>query len=330
MSPIYNELRDALLPRYDAREARAVALLVLEDAFGVPRMDVYADKVRHFSEEERRRLQNILQRLAAGEPVQYVLGRAAFCGMNLRVTPATLIPRPETAELVDAAETLCEKILETLPADQKPLQILDAGTGSGCIALALAQRLPSAKVEAWDISSEALDVAQQNAAEQNLHIDFQQRDILAEAANCSSEPVNPSTSISDAEIKSVSEKSSISEAKIKSISEKSSPRYHLIVSNPPYIAERERPDMAAHVLDYEPHTALFVPDDDPLRFYRALAHIARRTLHPGGALAVEINQAYGTETLQLFAAVGFTSLTLLKDAFGRDRIVTARQPSPSA
>lgn len=316
MSPIYNELRDALLPRYDAREARAVALLVLEDAFGVPRMDVYADKVRHFSEEERRRLQNILQRLAAGEPVQYVLGRASFCGMNLRVTPATLIPRPETAELVDAAETLCEKILETLPADQKPLQILDAGTGSGCIALALAQRLPSANVEAWDISSEALDVARQNAAEQNLYIDFQQRDILAEAADCSSEPANPATYISDAEIKS--------------ISEKSSPRYHLIVSNPPYIAERERPNMEAHVLDYEPHTALFVPDDDPLRFYRALAHIARRTLHPGGALAVEINQAYGTETLQLFAAVGFTSLTLLKDAFGRDRIVTARQPSPSA
>lgn len=316
MSPIYNELRDALLPRYDAREARAVALLVLEDAFGVPRMDVYADKVRHFSEEERRRLQNILQRLAAGEPVQYVLGRAAFCGMNLRVTPATLIPRPETAELVDAAETLCEKILETLPADQKPLQILDAGTGSGCIALALAQRLPHAKVEAWDISSEALDVARQNAAEQNLNVDFQQRDILTEAADCTTEPVNPSTSISDAEIKSISKKSSL--------------RYHLIVSNPPYIAERERPDMAAHVLDYEPHTALFVPDDDPLRFYRALAHIARRTLHPGGALAVEINQAYGTETLQLFAAAGFTSLTLLKDAFGRDRIVTARQPSPSA
>lgn len=316
MSPIYSELRDALLPRYDAREARAVALLVLEDAFGVPRMDVYADKVRHFSEEERRRLQNILQRLAAGEPVQYVLGRAAFCGMNLRVTPATLIPRPETAELVDAAEALCEKILETLPAAQKPLQILDAGTGSGCIALALAQRLPSAKVEAWDISSEALDVARQNAAEQNLNVDFQQRDILTEAADCTTEPVNPSTSISDAEIKSISKKSSL--------------RYHLIVSNPPYIAERERPDMAAHVLDYEPHTALFVPDDDPLRFYRALAHIARRTLHPGGALAVEINQAYGTETLQLFAAAGFTSLILLKDAFGHDRIVTARQPSPSA
>lgn len=283
MSPVYNELREALLPRYEAREARAVALLVLEDAFGVSRTDVYADKVRHFSEEERCLLQNILQRLAAGEPVQYVLGRASFCGMSLRVTPATLIPRPETAELVDAAEAMAREW-----GEETPLRVLDGGTGSGCIAIVLASRLRHAAVEAWDVSDAALNVARHNAVEQGVSVDFRHRDLLAP--------------------------------------ESSEGRFHLIVSNPPYVTERERGSMAAHVLDYEPHTALFVPDDDPLRFYRALAQLGRRSLLPHGALAVEINQAFGPQTTELFRNAGLTDVTLRRDAYGHDRIVTARQP----
>ena len=159
---IYLELKEALSSRCDEREARAIAFLVLEEGFGVSRLDVYADKVRHFSEEEQQRLQIILQRLCHGEPVQYVLGRARFCGMDLKVSPATLIPRPETEELVALAADFAGRIAD----DGRPLRVVDGGTGSGCIAIALAAALPTAHVEGWDISEAALAVARDNAAEQ--------------------------------------------------------------------------------------------------------------------------------------------------------------------
>lgn len=283
MSPIYIQLREALRPHYDDREAAAIALLVLEEAFGVGRVDVYADKVRHFSEEELQLLQNILCRLQGGEPVQYVLGRADFCGMSLRVTPATLIPRPETAELVEAAAALAPP-----SAAGCPLRVLDGGTGSGCIAIALAHRLPEAEVEAWDLSADALAVARQNVAEQGVSVRCRLADLLA-----------PPTDAGP---------------------------FDLIVSNPPYVTERERRDMAPHVLLHEPASALFVPDADPLRFYRALAALAADRLVPGGALAVEINAAYGAEVAALFTASGLDAATVRRDAYGRDRIVTARRP----
>ncbi len=279
MSPLYIKLRDSLVPHYGLREAQAIALLVLETAFGLSRTDVYADKVRHFSEEENRRWLNISQRLAVGEPVQYVLGLASFYGMSFHVTPATLIPRPETEELVTIAKSLARKCA----------RILDAGTGSGCIAISLAQHLPEADVEAWDISPEALEVAKKNARKNGVNVRFVQRDMLK--------------------------------------TEHPSDRFDLIVSNPPYIRESERAEMASHVLEHEPPTALFVPDEDALRFYRALGHLALCTLSPGGYLCVEINAALGKETALLFSGAGLEEVRIIKDAFGRDRFLTARFPT---
>lgn len=278
MNSYYNLLRTRLLPLYGEGESRAIAFLVMEDAFGVSRTEIYADKVRHFSEDEHARLLSICQRLEEGEPVQYVLGKAWFCGRSYRVTPAVLIPRPETEELVAWASSFSGKI-----------RILDAGTGSGCIAISLKLALPQAEVVAWDLSEEALKVARQNAEELGADVRFEQRDMLAEW------PENE--------------------------------RFDLIVSNPPYICERERSEMEAHVLEHEPGTALFVPDDDALRFYRALVRRSvEGVLLPGGSLLVEINSAYGPETVNLFKEYGLKQVELRRDDFGNDRMVGGVRP----
>ncbi len=266
--------------RYDAGEARALALLVMDEAFGVGRVDVYAGKVRHFSDEERRRLANISQRLQAGEPVQYVLGGATFRGRRFGVEPGVLIPRPETEELV------------SLALGARPRSVLDVGTGSGCIAVSLALEAPGCAVEAWDVSPEALAVARRNAAALGADVRFRLRDALA------APPAGPG--------------------------------FDLIVSNPPYVCESERAGMEEHVLRHEPHLALFVPDDDALRFYRALARIGRACLHPGGRLMAELNAALAGDTAQLFAAAGYRDVALHRDAYGRRRFVEALWPGGGA
>lgn len=291
MSTLYNELRHLLLRRYEAGEAKAIALLVLEEAFGVTPTDVYADKVRHFSEEESRRWQNILQQLDEGRPVQQVLGLASFAGRSFRVTADTLIPRPETEELVDIAAALAADIAARRP--NVPLRLLDGGTGTGCIAITLAllleERHLPADVEACDLSSAALVVARDNARRLGAAVDFFRHDLLGNAALPQS-------------------------------------HYDLIVSNPPYVMESERADMAPHVVDYEPSMALFVPDEDALRFYRALARLAADTLRPAGALAVEINRALAAETAEVMRRAGLEAVTVRRDTFGNHRFVTARKP----
>lgn len=275
MDHLFQHLRRALTAVFDEREARAVALLVLEDAFGVSRTDVYADKVRKFSEEEMRRLDNILQRLLRHEPPQYILGYAYFGGLRFAVTPATLIPRPETEELVD-----------WVAADMagRSVRLLDVGTGSGCIAVTLAHRLPQAAVEAWDVSAEALAVAKKNAEAHSAAVDFTCCDLLQHSA-----AAGP---------------------------------FKAIVSNPPYVCEREKADMADHVLLHEPHLALFVPNEDPLRFYRALADLGQRSLVAGGSVYMELNEAYGAETAALFAAKGYAT-ELRRDFCNKERMLRA-------
>ena len=269
---MFKDIVQSLTARYGAGEARALAFIILEDGFGISRLDIYTDKVRKFSEEEELRLSNILQRLQDGEPLQYILGTALFCGLNFHVTPATLIPRPETEELVEwAGETQGD--------------VLDAGTGSGCIAISIAHRNPLAHVTAWDISPEALKVAQQNAESNGVKVNFELHDML----------------------KDLPEPQSLD----------------LIVSNPPYVCEREKADMEEHVLAHEPATALFVPDDDPLCFYRALSQMGCHALRPGGVILMEINRAYGSETLALFQNDHYEGAELRKDDFGNDRMVRA-------
>lgn len=278
---MFRQIVDTLIPKMGEREARALAFVVLEDAFGLSRTDIYLGKDTAFSEEDTIRLEKILRRLEQGEPVQYVIGTAQFCDLTFRVTPDTLIPRPETEELVGWVASL-------LPSEA-PCSVLDVGTGTGCIAISLAKQFPRAQVTAWDISEGALAVAQQNAQANGVTVDFRRADVL--------EVVNESAASMPTH----------------------APLY--IVSNPPYICERERTEMEAHVLDYEPASALFVPDADPLLFYRALARLGQQL--KAAAVLVEINQAYGQETVEMFQSSGYSNVELRRDIYGKDRMIKA-------
>lgn len=287
MNGTYRHILSALRRDYDEGEARAMAFLLLEDAFGIGRTEVYADKVRDFTPNEAERLEDMLTRLYAGEPVQYVVGRARFCGHFFAVTPATLIPRPETEELVGLV--LAEVAATTDGTKAAVPALLDVGTGSGCIAISLKLALPRVHVGAWDISSEALDVARENAAALGAEVDFAQRDMTKA----------PSRLLRKGELEG-----------------------GFVVSNPPYVMARERAEMAHHVVDYEPQAALFVPDDDALRYFKALARLARY----GRAAAVfcEINAALGAETAKVFVRAGYGDVSILRDDWGRERFVRAR------
>ena len=278
---MFRQIVDTLIPTVEEREARALAFVVLEDAFGLSRTDIYLGKDTAFSEDDTIRLEKILRRLEQGEPVQYAIGTAQFCDLTFRVTPDTLIPRPETEELVGWVASL-------LPSEA-PCSVLDVGTGTGCIAISLAKQFPRAQVTAWDISEGALAVAQQNAQANGVTVDFRRTDVL-EVVNESAASVPLSDVL-------------------------------YIVSNPPYICERERAEMEAHVLDYEPASALFVPDADPLLFYRALARLGQQL--KATAVLVEINQAYGQETVEMFQSSGYSNVELRRDIYGKDRMIKA-------
>lgn len=285
MNTEFLALSSQLSALYSKGEARAISFLLFEEEFGVSRTDIYADKVRQFSEDERKRLFDMSLLLLKGVPVQYVLGRSRFYGHTFRVSSDVLIPRPETEELVDwAVNELKQRV------DETPLHILDAGTGSGCIAISLQLALPHAKVWAWDVSEKALCVARWNAQELKAEVNFQQVDMLKPLASLQ--------------------------------------KFDMIVSNPPYICQSEEKEMEKNVLENEPHTALFVPDTEPLLFYRALCEHAVRLLKPNGVLMAEINRAYGNETMALFRSYGLCDVTLRKDDFGNDRMLLGRfQPT---
>ena len=306
----HQELIRLLTPAYGVGEARAIVRLVMEERFGLSQTDLLLGKDTTLSADERNDFEKIAQRLIAGEPVQYVLGFADFCGHRFSVSPAVLIPRPETEELVRAvldSSTLRSALplrsaknakrstlrsalpLRSAKNDKRSTlnaKILDLCTGSGCIAIALALAMPEAEVIGIDISDEALEVARLNA--KNLQADnvrFFRADVLADSLDFAG-PVD------------------------------------VIVSNPPYVMQAEALQMAAHVLEHEPHLALFVPDDDALRFYRAIADAGRRLLRPGGMIAVEINSALPEETAAVFKNAGFIDSEVLNDQFGRPRILS--------
>lgn len=270
------KLIQTLTPLHGVAEARAIVYALLEDVFGLSKTDVLLGRFEGLSATEKARFKECAARLSQGEPLQYVVGTAPFGDLRFEVTPSTLIPRPETLELVEWVAT----DEQVRPA----LRLLDIGTGSGCIAISLAKLLPQATVSAWDISAEALTVARRNAERNGVTIDFKQVDALH---------------VTEAET------------------------YDCIVSNPPYICEAEKAEMTDSVLLHEPHTALFVPNTDPLRFYRAIAELGMRCLSPGGTLYFEINRSYGAETCNLLRDLGFRDVELRKDFYGNDRMVKA-------
>jgi release factor glutamine methyltransferase len=275
-------LTTALDGLYDDREAATIAGMVMEFVTGKSKMDRWLQKNEPLTIEDLNCLEKYSKELLTGKPVQYVLGHSWFAGLCLQVNEHTLIPRPETEELVN----LCANWATTNKIHHAPLQILEVGTGSGCIAIALQKKLPSAQITAVDISTEAVNVASANAIANNTSITFKTLDFLDE----SNWPELGS--------------------------------FDIIISNPPYIADIEKESMAGHVLNFEPHTALFVRENDPLIFYSTLANFGNKYLHKDGAVFVEINQALGIQTQDVFEQNNYTTL-LKKDLFENDRMIVA-------
>ena len=301
----YQEFWQSLTPLYDAGEAQAIVRTVLDVEYGMTLTDIICGKVNELSSDEERNLEEIITRLQNGEPVQYVLGEADFAGRTFHVEPGVLIPRPETAELCQ----WIEEDVSSLEADERK-QILDICTGSGCIAITLGLTIPNSEVTGWDISDDALRIAQGNVEMQkarNVRIEYQDALMLPKAAEA-------------AEVSELSEASETSETD-------SAPakNWDIIVSNPPYICEKEKADMEKNVLEHEPSIALFVPDEDPLKFYRAIAEYASSALKSEGALYFEINPIYEKETREMLQSLGFKDIETKEDAFGKKRMMKAKK-----
>jgi len=270
-------LTTELLPLYGDREAAIITDWVLENLSGWKKIDRILHRSDPLPPETLATYQRYTSELLSHRPVQYVLHESWFAGMKLYVDENVLIPRPETEELV-------EWVLSTSPF---PHAILDVGTGSGCIAIALAKKLPTSHIHACDLSPEALSVARRNAASQNTPVTFHELDFL-----------KPATW-------------------------KALPPIACLVSNPPYIPAKERTQMATHVTDFEPSQALFVPDDDALLFYRALSRFAREQMPAGSPLFVEIHEEMGEQVQHLFRSTGLNDIVLRQDLQGKDRMVKA-------
>ena len=269
----------ARLKQYDEQEARSIVRLLLYDCFGMTMTDICTGALEHLSSEDVKRLEQYMQRLEQGEPVQYVTGNTVFCGRDFHVEKGVLIPRPETEEL-------CELIINgnTVAAPR----ILDVGTGSGCIAITLASELPHSTVSAWDVSEDALRIASGNADNIKTHVVFEKKDILKARHDGDND-------------------------------------FDIIVSNPPYICDKEAADMEPHVLCHEPHLALFVPDDDPLLFYRSITQYAVTALSPLGMLYFEINPIYSDALKDMICSYGFDNVMIHDDQFGKHRFISARR-----
>ena len=279
MHPYYTQIKQELSGCYSESEASAMAKWILSDVLELSTFDLYAGKDMNFSAEKLTRVHDILSRLKLYEPLQYIIGETLFDGLTFEVNPSVLIPRPETIELVDWIAT---------DFTSENLRVLDVGTGSGCIPISLSKKLHHPHVFAWDISSEALEVARRNAERNEVEVAFRQVDILQDSY--------PSVQVD------------------------------ILVSNPPYIGEAEKKNMERNVLDWEPGLALFVPDDDPLLFYRRIAEVGLDILSEGGVLYYEINQLYGKETARMLQEKGYKNVELRKDLSGNDRMIKALRP----
>ena len=278
MQSVRHQIEKELSDFYPQGELKVLVRMLLQQVAGWSLVDMLTHNDLTLTAAQQMQIVDAVDRLKRYEPIQYILGAAEFDGMRLVVDARALIPRPETAELVLL-------LAETLSPDAS---VLDIGTGSGCIAVALARRLPQAQVSAYDVSPDALALAAENARNQGVKIDFRQVDILHDAP-------------ADA------------------------PVFDAIVSNPPYVTDSERASMEANVLDYEPALALFVPDDDPLLFYRAIADFAWTHLSIGGRLFFEINHRFGAEIVMMLRHKGFANCAVQHDAFGKERFVGAQK-----
>lgn len=264
---------------YDANEIESITLMVINEITSLSKSQIKAFPEKEITTDASGKLESILTRLQTGEPVQYILGYTEFYGLPFKVNPSVLIPRPETEELVEWALTSLDNSMTT------NANILDVGTGSGCIAISLKKNHPSVSVFAIDISTKSLETATQNADLNKVKINFIHDDIL-----------NPKSDINH-------------------------PKFDIIISNPPYVTLYDKTQMHVNVTDFEPHSALFVPEDDPLIFYKAISDFALSNLTDNGLLFLEINESLGNETVELLKTKGFKNTELRKDMSGRDRMI---------
>jgi release factor glutamine methyltransferase len=274
----------ALSDLYPATEITSFLSIILEEYFHLQRIDLVMNPSFEISQGKLDKLYSVIERLKQQEPIQYIIGKTEFFGLPFFVNEHVLIPRPETEELVAWILEEVEK-----PESNKivaSLEILDIGTGSGCIPVALKKQLPDAKVSAIDVSAHALEVAKNNAEINDVEIQFILKDILA--------------------------------------THKLDRKFDVIASNPPYVRTLEKVEIKSNVLDYEPELALFVEDDDPLLFYRKIASLAKDNLKENGVLFFEINQYLGQETVDLLKEIGFQHIQLKKDLFGNNRMIRAQ------
>lgn len=272
---IINELK----PYYSESEILGFIRIIIPHVLNLPYSNLLTKTNLLLNEEQRSSLSSIIERLKVYEPIQYIVGEEEFFGLPFMVDKNTLIPRPETEELVE------QVIIDN---QGKTPSILDIGTGSGCIAISLAKNFRNSRVSAWDFSQNALNIAKKNASLNHVDVTFRQVDILGDYPK--------------------------------------DKRFSIIVSNPPYVLESEKKDMEQNVLGYEPHSALFVPDNNPLLFYERIANIAIELLTPNGMLYFEINRKKGIETMDMLCRKGFLGISLHKDISGNDRIVKAQMP----
>lgn len=275
MNRVLSNIDKRLAGLYDTAELESVKKTLCLELLGISSLSYFTKEDLSPDAERDRRLDAALTRLAQGEPLQYVIGSTPFCGLTFRVDSRVLIPRHETAELV-------EWVTRDAAANGS---LLDIGTGSGCIAVTLAHNLPRWKVQGWDISEGALEVACENSRLNGTDVEFRKVDILdaPELGRC----------------------------------------FDVIVSNPPYVLESEKAQMESTVLDHEPHTALFVPDAEPLMFYRAIAGFGKKALVPGGALYFEINPIEASDLKMMLEQAGYHNVELRSDIFGKLRMIKA-------
>lgn len=268
---------NALLGYYPETEIESFFHLLSERILKLKRIDISQSLYAVVSGKKYDKFEKAIDRLKKYEPIQYILGDTEFYGLVIKVNPSVLIPRPETEELVDWIIKDCK--------EKKSISILDVGTGSGCIAIALSKNLPNASIVALDVSSDALKIAKQNAIDNEVEIEFVEADILDwDSTNM---------------------------------------QFDVIVSNPPYVRELEKQMMSANVLDHEPHLALFVKDDDALLFYRKITDVAANILKPNGQLYFEINESLGESTKELLTEKSFNEIELKRDFFEKDRMIKA-------
>jgi release factor glutamine methyltransferase len=276
VNALSQQIQQAIASLYSANEAKAIAHAYLNMTCGINTLDILMDK----AVEEPANFKLALSQLIAGVPLQYVTGKAYFYDRLFSLNADTLIPRPETEELVS-------HVLTCIGAQS--LRVLDIGTGSGCIAISIALEAPQAQVFGWDVAENAIKQAKENAQSLGADVQFRQQNIFSWQ--------------DDAQV------------------------WDIIVSNPPYVLDAEKAEMEAHVLDHEPHLALFVPDEDPHLFYRVIGEMAQERLAPGGFLFFEINRAFGAQNIALAQAQGFENIQILKDFNGHDRMLIAQRPS---